>query len=121
MTQINTIKRESEMKLLARQNDNFRKSPIISEDMGMVVYTEAVLAEGCGFVLETLQAVKSYDNFDKDIDPYETHEMGKVTVQGKTIWFKIDLYDESYRFGSEVPTDLTQTRRVMTILFPSDY
>ncbi|WP_299592841.1 DUF3768 domain-containing protein [uncultured Tateyamaria sp.] len=32
-----------------------------------------------------------------------------------------DLYDENYEYGSEAPTDPTRTRRVLTLLFPSEY
>ena len=47
----------------------------------------------------------------------------EITVGGetKTIWFKIDLYDLNLEYGAEDPTDLEQTKRVMTVLFPSDY
>ncbi|MGH1466736.1 MAG: DUF3768 domain-containing protein, partial [Cognatishimia sp.] len=32
-----------------------------------------------------------------------------------------DLYDWDLEYGAEDPTDLEQTKRVMTVLFPSDY
>ncbi|WP_341369186.1 DUF3768 domain-containing protein [Yoonia sp. BS5-3] len=44
-----------------------------------------------------------------------------VGDETKTIWFKIDLYDWDLEYGAEDPTDLEQTKRVMTVLFPSDY
>jgi hypothetical protein len=44
-----------------------------------------------------------------------------MDVLGKKVWWKIDLYDRAYEGGSENPTSLAETRRVLTILFPSDY
>nr|WP_318246675.1 DUF3768 domain-containing protein [Alloyangia pacifica] len=41
--------------------------------------------------------------------------------RGQKLWFKIDLYDESYSFGTDDPLDDARTRRVLTLLFPSEY
>jgi hypothetical protein len=35
--------------------------------------------------------------------------------------WKIDYYDLAYHMGSEDPTDLAQTLRVLTILLSSEY
>ena len=105
---------------IAEQNDAFRcKRP--GGGQGEWVYTQAVHAEGQGFVLACVAAVAAYDDFNEDIDPYGTHEMGTMEVMGKKVWWKIDLYDCAYEGGSPNPTSLAETRRVLTILFPSDY
>mgnify|MGYP000209299977 FL=1 len=44
-----------------------------------------------------------------------------VEIMGEKVWWKIDLYDRAYEYGSSNPTSLADTRRVLTILFPSDY
>ena len=40
---------------------------------------------------------------------------------GERCMWKIDYYDLAYHMGSEDPTDLTQTLRVLTILLASEY
>ena len=47
--------------------------------------------------------------------------MGVMEVAGKKVRWRIDLYDRAYEGGSPEPTSLVETRRVLTILFPSDY
>jgi hypothetical protein len=47
--------------------------------------------------------------------------MGVIEVAGEKVFFKIDLYDLKMEFGTEDPTNLDKTRRVLTILFPSEY
>ena len=47
--------------------------------------------------------------------------MGVIDLDGTTVWFKIDLYDTDYQFGSPEPSDPQQTRRVLTLLLPSEY
>jgi len=37
------------------------------------------------------------------------------------IFWKIDLYDTDYAMGSDDPTNLAVTRRVLTILHASEY
>lgn len=73
------------------------------------------------FMHDCFQAVKAYDDFTPDNDPHDTHEMGFMEVAGKKVWWKIDLYDLNYEYGSENPTALAETRRVLTVLFPTDY
>ena len=82
---------------------------------------KAVDAEGMDFVLTCIAAVAAYEDFTEENDPFGTHEMGFMDVLGKKVWWKIDLYDRAYEGGSENPTSLAETRRVLTILFPSDY
>lgn len=104
------------------QNDTFRKAgPLPDENIGRWVMTHGIDAEGPAFVTKVVEAVRTFDAFDEDADPYGTHEMGSFQIEGKTVWFKLDLYDESYEYGSPEPTDVAQTRRVLTILFPHEY
>lgn len=117
----NATKRQLEINVIAEQNDAFRKYILRDDKVGRWLFTQAVEAEGLDFKLAVLRAVQSFTEFTEDADPYGTHEMGVVEVLEKTIWWKIDLYDENYEGGSESPADVTKTRRVLTVLFPSDY
>ncbi|WGI21809.1 DUF3768 domain-containing protein [Amylibacter sp. IMCC11727] len=49
------------------------------------------------------------------------NSFGAFEVDGQSVWWKIDLYDKSYLMGSVMPADTDKTRRVLTIMFPSDY
>ena len=49
------------------------------------------------------------------------HTFGLVKVCETQVYWKIDLYDEDYQFGSEEPENPEKTRRVLTLLLPSEY
>ena len=112
--------------LIADQNDRFRRAAMqfeAAEDVpkGKIVMTRGVADQSPDFQLELMRKLVTFDAFGKDSDPYAWHEMGVLDVAGETVWFKIDLYDGDYGYGAEDPTDPDKTRRVMTLLFPSEY
>lgn len=111
---------------IAHDNDAFRRSIMMmaappDAPKGKMVMTQGVAAQPPDFLLELTRKVATFDAFNEDSDPYAQHEMGVIEIAGETVWFKIDLYDTNYEYGAEDPTNLEQTRRVLTILFPSEY
>ncbi|MBL4582971.1 MAG: DUF3768 domain-containing protein [Gammaproteobacteria bacterium] len=112
--------------IVAAQNDAFRKSAMQLQQAenvpkGRVVMTQGISAQSPDFLLELTRKVVTFDAFGEDCDPHGWHEMGVMEIAGETVWFKIDLYDTNYEYGSADPTDLEQTCRVLTLLFPSEY
>ncbi|UAB91705.1 DUF3768 domain-containing protein (plasmid) [Ruegeria sp. SCSIO 43209] len=115
-----------EAALVASQNDAFRRSilgniPVTDAPQGQFVMTRGVAALGPDAQLALTRSVASFDAFNADSDPHGWHEMGVSDLDGTTVWFKIDLYDVDYQYGSPEPSDLAQTRRVLTLLLPSEY
>lgn len=107
--------------LLRTQNDAFRAKWPSDPLEGKWLHTHAVHERGLAFTDRAYKAVRYEAEFDEDIDPHQEHSMGRIVINGETLWFKIDYYDPSYECGSEDPTATNQTRRVLTILFPEDY
>ena len=112
--------RSRECARIAEQNDAFRKRRP-GGGQGQWVCTRAVNEEGPDFIQACVASVSDYDDFTEDNDPFGTHEMGFMDIMGHKVCFKIDLYDETYQYGTPAPADLSKTRRVLTILFLSDY
>ena len=115
-----------EAALIAAQNDAFRRSilgttEVADAPQGQFVMTRGVAALGIDAQLELTRCVATFDAFDADSDPQGWHEMGVIEFDGTTVWFKIDLYDTDYTYGSPEPSDPEQTRRVLTLLLPSEY
>lgn len=82
----------------------------------------AALIEKAGLApLDVLQTVMAFDTFTEDNDPYGTHEFGSFQFQGQTCFWKIDLYDNALEYGSPEPTDLSKTKRVLTIMLAPEY
>ena len=115
---------------IAGQNDLFRRAlidPVAAFEMqtkgiqGQVLVTPGVSGEGAEFQAAALAAVATDTRFTEDNDPYGDHTFGTVTVSGQKLFWKVDLYDADFTYGSERPFDPAVTRRVLTIMCPSEY
>lgn len=100
-------------------NDAFRSSG--SSARGQWMVTRGIQELGPEFVVLATRAVSSFDSFTPDNDPYGEHDFGSVNVAGQHLFWKIDYYDPSLCFGSEVPADPAVTRRVLTVMLASEY
>ena len=113
--------------LVARQNDQFRRWHTIGERKpgiyipGKSVWTASFEAEPAAFKRAALQAIGAIAQFAPENDPEGFHDFGSVEVDGRAVWFKIDAYDQDYHYGADDPADLSRTRRILTVLFPSDW
>lgn len=104
---------------IAALNDALRKD--LFGGFGRVVCTSGVNAKGATFVTRALTAVKAFDTFTGDNDPHGEHDFGAFDLDDERLFWKIDYYDLAMQFGSEDPTDTTQTTRVLTVMLSSEY
>lgn len=129
---VNDIEHDTDLQAsaIAAQNDLFRKAlidPMAALEMqgkgiqGQVLVTPGVSGEGVEFQAAALAAVATDTRFTEDNDPYGDHTFGTVTVSDQKLFWKIDLYDLNFKYGSERPFDPTVTQRALTILCPSEY
>lgn len=103
-------------------NDRFRKGD--AEIPGRRVITQGVqtlLGEHRVDPIAILSVVQDFDDFTMDNDPYQQHDFGAFDFKGERCFWKIDLYDSDYQYGTEAPLDLRKTARVLTILLASEY
>jgi hypothetical protein len=99
-------------------NDRFRQHNL---GFGQVVMTSAVNALPIEQQTALMQMVKGFSDFNEGNDPYGEHDFGSVEFEGEEYLWKIDYYsDDSYEYGTEDPSSLS-TRRVMTIMYSSEY
>lgn len=98
-------------------NDTFR----ITGFGGRVVFTRGFCDLSKPVKEKIKDAIRNYDDFTKDNDPYGEHDFGAVTVQGNKCFWKIDYYDLDCRYGSENPADRNQTCRVLTVMLAEEY
>lgn len=125
-TDQNDLTEQQTALIIAKQNDAFRTSITMSlkpQDVppGKLVMTAGIAAQSDEFRTALIDALVAFDAFDQDSDPYGLHEMGVLEIEREKVWFKFDLYDENYEYGAETPTDPKRTRRVLTLLLPSEY
>ncbi|MBB3399707.1 DUF3768 domain-containing protein [Rhizobium sp. BK060] len=98
-------------------NDQFRRRFI----GGKVMLTAGVNSLPVDKMLALTIAVKQFDAFNSDNDPYEEHDFGAVEVGGACFFWKIDHYDVDLQFGSPDPNDESVTCRVLTIMRADEY
>ena len=82
------------------------------------VLTTGVVALGPEAVARIVKTITVYHDFCHANDPYEEHDFGSFEVDGHTIFFKIDLYEEP---NVKEPNGEPIVNRVMTIMLAEEY
>jgi hypothetical protein len=73
-------------------------------------------------IVEILRAVRTYDDFGPDNDPYGEHDFGAFKASnGDLIFFRIDYHASDLQMGSEDPSDESITCRVLTVMRADEY
>ncbi|RXV64721.1 hypothetical protein C6W92_06605 [Roseovarius sp. A46] len=99
-------------------NDAFRKSGM---GRGSMLATEGISAFGPDFVTKAVSAVRRFEAFTEDNDPWGEHDFGAIELDGQKIFWKIDPYDLDLQAYSPNPADPAVTHRVLTIMLASEY
>ena len=95
---------------LADLNDAFRKTCNPLATPGVLAFRD---------VPGLVQAVRDFDTFTPDNDPYGEHDFGALEWEGERTYWKIDYYDQTLTYGEDPSSPDCQ--RVMTILLASEY
>jgi hypothetical protein len=88
---------------------------------GQWFFARGVADRGSAFVALATAAVKTFDSFTPDNDPYGEHDFGAINLAGETLFWKIDAHDATMTNGSADPSDPALTRRALTIMLASEY
>lgn len=112
---------------IAELNDLFRSQlmmPLFFREIivpGKVVVTAGVNCMSALDKLEIFFKVRDFNHFTEDNDPYGERDFGAFTHHGQKFFWKFDYYALDMQHGSEDPTDLTKTLRVLTIMLAEEY
>jgi hypothetical protein len=88
---------------------------------GSLVMTSGVIARGGDFQEAALLAVRSFDDFTPDNDPYGEHDFGSAVIESVRLFFKIDYYNATFDGHSPNPADDSVTHRVLTLMLAEEY
>ena len=86
-----------------------------------LVITQGVADLGNDFIDRAVKAVRQFSDFTEGNDPSGEHDFGIFKLDGNTLNWKIDYYDEALESGSRDPADPAVTTRVLTILLAEEY
>lgn len=102
---------------IAALNDALRRDRL----GGHVMMTAAVAALPPDTMAAAILALRRFDDFTPDNDPYSEHDFGAFEHAGERYFFKIDSYaDASLTYGAEDPL-APGVVRVLTLMLASDY
>jgi len=99
-------------------NDRFRMT---GRGNGNIVVTAGLQEKGQPFIRQAVDAVRTYQAFTKDTDPWGEHDFGAFKIEEEKLFWKIDLYDLTLTMGSPNPANDAVTARVLTIMLASEY
>ena len=109
--------REEYTRRVAELNDRLRQT----NKGGKCYITAGVEALGAETIKKVIAAVQAFNEFRTDDDPYREHDFGKITVDGRDFFWKIDYYDNTLKFHSPDASNPDVTQRVMTIMRADEY
>lgn len=112
----------SKTETIRNQNDRLRGGD--SSIPGRILVTsglQSLIATSAKQIEDLVSVVATFDTFDADNDPHAEHDFGQFDFEGKSCFRKIDYYNLSLDGGSEDPSDLNQTHRVLTIMLSEEY
>ncbi|MFC6639894.1 DUF3768 domain-containing protein [Sulfitobacter sp. JBTF-M27] len=99
-------------------NDAFRT---LGQGRGSVFVTDGVSSQGPEFVTRALAAVRGFDSFSEDNDPWGEHDFGSIELEGHKLFWKIDPYDLDLQAHSQNAANPAVTHRVLTLMLASEY
>ena len=99
-------------------NDRFRTT---GQGRGSIMLTFGIQEKGGEFAVAAIKAVREFDDFSKENDPWGEQDFGAIELEGEMVFFKFDYYDLSLQRGSENPANEGCTHRMLTIMLASEY
>ena len=88
-------------------NDELRKTGA----GGNTYLTPGLIAKGADFIVKATAAVRAFDAFTDDNDPWQEHDCATVDVDGERVMFKIDLYESQLVKRSSIAEPLSVSCR----------
>lgn len=98
-------------------NDRLRTQGL---GQGSIMLTIGIQGLGGEFAALAVKAVRDFDDFSEDNDPWGEHDFGAIAVEGEKVFFKIDYYNLDLTAGSDNPANEGCTHRVLTIMLASE-
>ena len=105
-------------KRIRRLNDALRLGQVAH---GAIVITAGLQAMDEALVGQAAKAVAAFSDFSEDNDPHGEHDFGAIDLAGEKLFWKVDYFDRSLKWGSPDPANPALTHRVLTLMLASEY
>ena len=108
---------ENRQRQIAETNDQVRQT--LARDRLMVTVGIQELSQETQNRIFT--AIETYDSFKPSNDPYLEHDFGKVEVDGHTVFWKLEYYDNNLEYHTPDALNRSVTRRVLCVMLAEEY
>jgi len=95
---------------IADVNDEFRRTGPVHVTPGVGERDDT---------LAIIMAVRSFDDFNEENDPYGEHDCAGFEWQGEDIIWKIDYYDANHEFWEDPLSP--ECQRVLTVMLAAEF
>ena len=109
---------EFRTKRIRRLNDALRHGQV---EHGAIVITAGLQAKDEAFLGQAAKAVAAFDTFSENNDPHGEHDFGTFDLDGEKLFWKVDYFDRSLKWGSPDPANPALTHRVLTLMLANEY
>lgn len=104
---------------IAQQNDAFRRGdPNVPGQRFVTAGINELLKQ---LEIPPEELAQSVAEFTQDNDPHGEHDFGAFEFHEHKCFWKIDAYDTDYSMGSDDPSDLSKTKRVLTVMLAEEW
>ena len=108
------------MNKIAELNDKLRQN-IFNSGKDKVILTQGVSHLPFDEQLKILIKVKDFNDFTPDNNHWGENDFGKLEHNNTDYFWKIDYYNRDMDAGSDDPSNLDITTRVLTIMRADEY
>ena len=108
------------MNKIAELNDKLRQN-IFNSGKDKVILTQGVSNLPFDEQLKILIKVKDFNDFTPDNSHWGENDFGKLEHNNTDYFWKIDYYNRDMDAGSDDPSNLDITTRVLTIMRADEY
>jgi hypothetical protein len=100
---------------IASKNDDLRRQIPHLPYPHKCVLTDEIAALPENELMEVIEKVKVYSEFQSENDPHSEHDFGSFSFKDETIFWKFDYYDKDLKYFEENGV------RILTIMFAHEY
>lgn len=110
------------VRLMAQQNDQFRRGdPNVPGTRVITAGMHQLLKRLDIPVAQLAQTIAEFSDFSDANDPHGEKDFGAFDFHGQNCFWKIDAYDLDYHGGSDDPSDLSKTCRLLSIMLAEEW
>ena len=108
---------ENQKRQIAEANDQVRQT--LFRDRLMI--TIGVQGLNLDTQNKIFAAIETYNDFNPSNDPHQEHDFGALEVDGNSVFWKIDYFDNGLEYHSPDVLNRSVTRRVCTVMLAAEY